>query len=282
MDDKISYGILIVISHIPMPAVTVVMSVYNGEKYIAAAIDSMLAQTLTDFELLIVDDGSQDSTAQIARAYQERDSRVRFFQLARNMGLAAARNHAIAEATGEYITLMDGDDISLSERLERQVDFLRANPQIGVVGVSGRAVSADLAPLWDFDLPEQHSLIILDMFIGVGLIYSTVMLRRETLNAVGGYDAARRAGEERDLAWRLLVDADLKFANLPDHLLLYRRHDSSLSHNQSPSMRAQRGRSHHSHADISMGQSSAKCPGSLLSAALGQKTRLGRQKSSQD
>ena len=114
-----------------MPAVSVILSVYNGEKYLAEAIDSILAQTFSDFELIIVDDGSSDSTASIARAYAQRDSRIRFMQLARNMGLADARNHGIAAARGEFATMMDADDISLPQRLEKQVGFLRANPAIG-------------------------------------------------------------------------------------------------------------------------------------------------------
>ena len=91
---------------------------FNGEKYVAEAIDSILVQTFTDFELIIVDDGSQDSSAQIIRAYEKRDERIRFFQLVQNAGRAAACNHAIPLAQGEYLTLMDCDDVSLPERLQ--------------------------------------------------------------------------------------------------------------------------------------------------------------------
>lgn len=222
------------------PTASVVMSVYNGELYLAEAIDSILAQTLTDFELLIVDDGSQDSSAQIIRSYTERDSRIRFFQLERNMGIADARNHAIAAATGEFITIMDCDDISMPKRLEKQASFLEANPDIGVVGVSGRAVSADLAPLFDLNLQQQHCKIVLDLFVGVGLIYSTIMLRGNSLCAIGGYEPGRRTSEERDLAWRLLYDLKLRFANLPEHLLLYRRHERSIGHTKDLNLLAER------------------------------------------
>ena len=177
-----------------MPLVSVVMAVYNGEDYLAEAIDSMLAQTLSDFELLIVDDGSQDNSAQIVRSYQNRDGRIRFFQLERNMGVADARNHAIAQAMGKYTTFMDCDDISLPERLEKQVAFLRANSNVEAVGTSGQAVSETLAPLFDLCMPQHHAIIVLDMFIGVGLIFNTTMLRTDLLKAVGAYDAGRTGG----------------------------------------------------------------------------------------
>ena len=223
-----------------MPRVSVVMPVYNSQKYLAEAIDSILAQTFSDLELIIVDDGSADSTASIVRAYAQRDSRIRFMQLARNMGIADARNHGIAAASGEFATMMDGDDISLPQRLEKQVGFLRANPAIGVVGVCGRAVNEDLAPLYDFRLPQRHACIAFDMFVGIGLIYTTIMLRLATLKALGGYEAGRRAGEERELAWRLLFEGRQRFANLPDQLLLYRRHSSGISSDRDPKRDAER------------------------------------------
>ncbi len=223
-----------------MSLVSVIMAVYNGEAYLAESIDSILTQTFSDFELIIVDDGSQDNSAEIIRGYQDRDSRIRFFQLERNMGIADARNRAIAEAIGEYLTIMDCDDISFPERLEKQVDFLQANPDTSVVGVSGQAVGADLAPLFNLNMPQRHCIIVLDMFVGVGLMFQTIMLSIDSLRSVGGYAPGRRTGEERDLTWRLLFEKKQKFANLPQHLLLYRRHELSVSHSQDPMLQAQR------------------------------------------
>ena len=223
-----------------MPRVAVIMAVYNGETHIVQAIDSVLSQTLTDFELLIVDDGSQDNSAKIIRSYQERDSRIRCFQLEANRGVADARNRAIAEANSKYVTIMDCDDISLPQRLERQVAFLEAHPEIGLVGVSGHAVDKDLSPLFELNMQQQHCLIVLEMYIGIGFMFQTIMTSLAALNDVGGHAPGRYAGEERDLAWRLLTDGRLKFANLADHLLIYRRHESSLSHNEDPGLQAQR------------------------------------------
>ena len=213
-----------------MPQVSVIMPVFNGEKYLAEAIDSILEQTFTDFELLIVDDASQDRSAEIAQCYAQRDERVLLFQLDRNAGAGEARNRGIFAARGEYIAIMDCDDVSLPHRLERQARFLSANPEIGVVGVCGQAVTEDLTTvLFELKVPEAHCLIVFDMFAGIGTIYQAIMARADLLRAVGAYQAGRRHGEDRDLLWRLVKESGAKLANLPYRLLLYRRHSRSLS-----------------------------------------------------
>ena len=117
-----------------MPLVSVVMPVYNTEKYVGEAIESILGQTFSDFEFIIVDDGSRDRSPAIIRDYERSDERIRCLRLERNAGTAAAKNHGIAAATGEFIAGMDSDDVSLPERLGKQLEFLRANPDIGAVG----------------------------------------------------------------------------------------------------------------------------------------------------
>ena len=129
-----------------MPAVSVVMPVYNGEKYVAEAIESILAQTFTDFEFIIVDDGSRDRSPEIISDYERRDDRIRFLAFEQNKGRAAAKNLGIEAATGQYIAGMDSDDVSLPQRLEKQVDFLRANPDIGVVGACAPLTDENLNP----------------------------------------------------------------------------------------------------------------------------------------
>lgn len=223
-----------------MPLVSVIMAVYNGEAFLAQAIESVLSQTLTDFELLIVDDGSRDNSAEIIRSFQKRDGRIRFFQLGVNSGIADARNRAIAAATSKYVTIMDCDDICMPKRLELQVAYLESQPEIGIVGVSGRAVDENLSPLFELNMRQQHCLIVLEMFIGVGLMFQTIMTSLSALSLVGGYAPGRRTGEERDLTWRLLTEGRLKFANLGDHLLIYRRHERSVSHSQDAGLQAER------------------------------------------
>ena len=216
------------------------MPVYNGEKYLAEAIDSILAQTFTDFELIIVDDGSEDGSLDLMRTYEARDDRIRSIALERNMGIADARNHGIAAASGEFIATMDCDDISLPQRFEKQVNFLEAHPEIGAVGTAGQAVNEDMTKvLFDLKVPEEHCRIILAKFVGVSFIYTTIMVRGAVMKAVGGYLPGRRTGEERELYWRILWETRTRFANLPDNLYLYRRHSQSIGHDRNAMLEAE-------------------------------------------
>lgn len=221
-----------------MPPVSVVMPVYNGERYLAEAIDSILAQTFTDFELLIVDDESTDGSAEIIRAYEAQDSRIRFFQLAENGGAGAARNHAINAANGAYVTPMDCDDLSVASRLQQQVNFLNANSEIGAVGGCGRAVSGDLATLfYRQESPQSHALSVMRIFCGDGFVQASIMFRREFLDAVAGYDPSLRFAEDIDLVLRLLFETGIKFANLQEDLLIFRRHAESTTMSQPQQLR---------------------------------------------
>lgn len=202
------------------------MPVYNGEKFLAEAIESMLGQTYSNFEFLIVDDGSADNSVKIARAYAERDSRIRLFQLERNMGKADARNVGCFAAKGDYIAGMDCDDISLPLRLEKQVNFLETNPGIGLVGVCADVVDEDTTTLlYKYMVAQSHSLIVFNWFIGESYLGGAFMLRRAYFEAVDGYEPGRRAVDDLDLLARLFSQTDIQLANLPDFLYLYRRHE---------------------------------------------------------
>ena len=207
-----------------MPAVTVVMPVYNGEMYVAEAIESVLGQTYTDFEFIIVDDGSQDGSFEIIRSYEACDDRIRVLRFKRNLGSPIARNHAINLSTAEYIAMLDCDDVCLPQRLERQVEYLSANRAIGVLGSGAQAVNAELSPLYRFDLPEHHALIAFNVFVGSFFVHPTVMMRRQLLDAVGGYKPTQWTADDAELWSRLMWRT--RFANLPEPLLLYRRHEA--------------------------------------------------------
>ncbi len=208
-----------------MPLVSVIMPVYNGEKYLPEAIDSILTQTFTDFELLIVDDGSQDGSADIIRSYAEADNCIHFLQHEENLGQAQALNTGIAAAAGELITMMDCDDVSLPERLEKQVAFLEAHPNIGGVGTRRKVFNHDLSTLkWCTQLPEQHALIALNWFIASNTLGATLMLRREYLLEVGGYESGRLAVQDLEFESRLFHQTSIRFAGLPEHLYIHRQH----------------------------------------------------------
>lgn len=219
-----------------MPLVSVVMPVYNADKYVAEAIESILAQTFADFELIIVDDGSHDRSPEIIREYARRDDRVRFLRQERNQGVSCARNRGIDAAGGEFLALMDSDDVSLPTRLEQQLRFLQQNPDIGVVGVGAKKLNQDLTALVGMRaLPRLHAPIVLSLFLGAGsLVAGSLMIRLQPLRAVGGFADHLRYAEESDLFVRLLVQTKIRFANLPEILYLQRIHDSNKSSHSEP------------------------------------------------
>ncbi len=209
------------------PAITVAMSVYNAAPFLAQAIESILAQTLGDFEFLIVNDGSSDGSAEIIEAYAARDSRIRPIHQA-NRGLVASLNRMIGEARAPLIARMDGDDISRPERFARQVAFLDANPDFGVVGTltvnideAGNEswLNADQPTSWDGFLDALKDKPL--------LCHPSTMIRTEMLRAAGGYRAAFKHCEDYDLWLRL--SERTKLTSLPDRLLLYRYSDSQVS-----------------------------------------------------
>ncbi len=209
------------------PLVSVLMPAYNGEKYLAEAIDSILTQTFADFEFIIVDDGSTDGSAQIIRDYAQRDERIRFFQHAVNRGQSSALNTGLAEARGEYIAGMDADDISLPERLRKQVDFLNKNPAIGVVATWRRLIDQDAQPLDIVEAPANHVHIVFNLVIGaVNIGGALAMMRRSLLESVGGYDESVLV---RDWELWTRLASRTRFANLPETLYLNRKHDANLT-----------------------------------------------------
>ena len=206
-----------------MPLVSVVMPVYNSELYLAEAIESILAQTFTDFEFIIVDDGSEDNSAAIIRQYAERDPRIQLLRLEENRGHGAARNLGLAGAKGEYIAGQDSDDISLPERLGRQVRLLQSQPEIGAVSVYARVVSEELNPVYNRESAQRHAEIVLDCFIGMlsaPFQHAAIMMRRQLILDAGGYDNSLRYSPDCELITRLL--GHTMFANIAEHLYLYR------------------------------------------------------------
>src|SRR4030067_740036 len=157
-----------------VPKVTVLMPVYNGEKYLKEAIDSVLAQTLKDFEFLIINDCSTDKTQEILESY--RDTRIRLFRQS-NKGLTRSLNKGIQLSRGEYVARMDADDIALPERLEKQVTFFEKRPEIGVVGSFHSEVSASLHKSIVKKFPSDDSTIRKMLIKENPFSHPTVMMR---------------------------------------------------------------------------------------------------------
>lgn len=206
------------------PKVSVLMPAYNSEKYIAEAIESILNQTFTDFEFVIINDGSTDNTAKIVKDYAKRDKRIRFIDNKKNQGVAKTRNQLLGLANGEYIAYQDSDDISLPHRLSVQVGFLDKHKDISVLG----------AVLETF--PKTEKIIslpcpkILDFYESNPVPNPVVMFRKNDIEAYGfKYNEEFQTCEDYDF-WVRVVRV-LKIFNLNDVLYRYRILENSLSHN---------------------------------------------------
>jgi hypothetical protein len=213
----------------PGPAITVAMSVHDGEPYLAESIASVLAQSFEDFEFLILDDGSKDGSAATIARFAATDSRIRLISR-ENRGLIASLNELLAEASAPLIARMDADDVCRPQRFERQVAFLRANPDHGVVGTwsediddRGRSIRCNGA-----DQPLTHDEFIASIAAyGPLLCHPAVMYRSDLVRAVRGYHAAFLHCEDLDLWLRLATRT--RIANIPERLLRYRRSDGQIS-----------------------------------------------------
>lgn len=210
------------------PRVSVLMPVYNGERCLREAVESILNQTFTDFEFVIVDDGSTDNTWQILQGYAANEPRIALVRNETNVGLARSLNKGLELARGEYIARMDADDVSLPERLATQVAFLDEHPEVGVVGCAAYVIDAEGSPTSIMRQPTMHGLILWSLCFSTPFIHPTVLLRKAVIERVGWYDDVLSANQDRDL-WQRLSSVT-RFANLSDAFLSYRIHPGSVSH----------------------------------------------------
>jgi glycosyltransferase involved in cell wall biosynthesis len=212
------------------PEISVIMPVYNREDYLKGAVDSICTQTFTDFEFIIVDDGSTDRTAAVLRQCGRDDARIVIVEQ-QNKGCTEALNRGLRLARGKFIARMDSDDYSLPHRFERQLAFLHAHPDVVALGCAyekmdgrGRIFSRSTSPV-------THEEIDAVLFRGYcPLNHPSVMMRRSAVVAVGGYDDRYPCGQDYDL-WLRLAEVG-RLANLPDVLFRYRHHDGAITESQ--------------------------------------------------
>ncbi len=217
-----------------MPRISVIMPAYNAEAYIGEAIDSILAQTFSDFELLVIDDGSSDSTPEIIESYS--DPRVRLVRNPHNMGVARTLNHGLDLAVGEYIARMDADDIALPERFARQVAFMDAHPEVAVCACAISFFGASRGTRFFSTLPGQ---LKVDLLFGNCFAHPTVMLRAALFGREGyRYDPSFSRMEDFDLWCRVAEKHAL--AAIPEILLSYRIHPNQITQNPTPENTEQR------------------------------------------
>ena len=207
------------------PSVSVVMPVRNASNYLKYSIESILEQSFGDFELLIVDDGSADDSAEVLRRYADADSRIRLTVRA-NAGLVPTLNEMLRAARGEFIARMDADDVALPNRFKDQLDFLRTHPDIVCVGGAYMRIDEKGRRLMRINLKQDHESIQKDALSGnCQLCHPSVMMRRNAVLTAGGYDKRWEYAEDLDL-WLRLGEIG-RIANLPQVILNYRLHEKS-------------------------------------------------------
>jgi glycosyltransferase involved in cell wall biosynthesis len=204
------------------PKITVLMPVYNCELYIQEAVDSILNQTFTDFEFLIIDDASSDSTVSLIKKYN--DPRIQLIEKPINTGYTNSLNLGLQLAKGKYIARMDGDDISLLERFAKQVAFLEANPAVILCGTWYSIIGSDRI----VKVPESHDAIKVALLKGNCLAHPSVMIRKRSLEVFSTvYDVSKEPAEDYDLWVRLVMEG--KLYNLQEVLLDYRTHSNQVT-----------------------------------------------------
>ena len=188
------------------PAVSVIMPAYNALPHLRAAVESVLNQTFGDFEFLIVNDASTDGTGEALNEYAAADPRVRVLDRGK-VGYTAALNLMAAEARGEFLARMDADDVCRPGRLEKQVAFLRANPDCVLTGAAVRLIDDDGDPLWVMRRAEEHEEILAGLLHEPSrsghVVHPTVLVRAEALGRAGRYDPAEEPAEDLALWFRL-------------------------------------------------------------------------------
>ena len=211
------------------PAISVVLPVYNAETYVREAVESILAQTFTDFELIVINDGSTDGSGVILRELAARDARIVLVERP-NDGLVSALNEGIKIARAELIARMDADDVAMPERFALQHARMVQEPELAVLGSFIRFIDRDgaIIRLYD-DLPltptaamrfvEEHGCLV---------VHPTVMMRRDAVLKAGGYRKAFCHAEDYEL-WLRMIDLGYAIANLPDPLLNRRWHGANVS-----------------------------------------------------
>jgi len=208
------------------PLVSVLMPAYNCEQYIAEAIESIIQQTYTNWELIIVDDGSTDSTAQIIKSYQTKDERIILYQFSENKGIPFARNKCLELAKGEYLGNLDSDDIALPQRLEKQIQFMEQNLEIGICGTWAKAINDNNQEIGIYRPPQDNQNIIFNLLFATHFMVNTsMMIRKKTILI---YQKKYEVTED----YKFLMDSiknGVVLSNYADILITFRRLETGVS-----------------------------------------------------
>ncbi|VXD22702.1 Glycosyl transferase [Planktothrix serta PCC 8927] len=211
--------------------VSVIIPVYNGDRYLSQAIDSVLSQTYSNYEIIIVDDGSTDNTSEIIQHYVEscQDSSLIRYIFQSNQGVAAARNRGIEEARGELIALLDQDDVFLPKKLEHQVACFEANPNVAIVNSGWRLIDHNNNKISDIEPWHNLPNLTLETWITrTPILPSALMFRRSAWQQIGGFDSRFNGVDDVDFIWRLALH-EYSAIWLTEITVNYRQHEETVS-----------------------------------------------------
>lgn len=208
-----------------MPKISVVMPVYNGEKYLRETMDSVLNQTFGDFEFIIINDASKDSTEEIIKSYG--DDRIVYLKNEQNLGVAGSLNRGLDAAKGEYIARIDADDIAMPQRFEKQVTFMDAHPEIGVCGSCVRIFEEDGSER-DFIYSETDAEIRVDMLFNCAFAHPSIIIRKAILDENNLFYNIKYEKAEDYRMWYDILKVS-KGHNLRETLLRYRHHQGQVT-----------------------------------------------------
>lgn len=204
------------------PLISVVMPVYNGERFLIDAIKSILNQSLSNFEFLIIDDGSIDNTMSIINSFT--DNRIRVIKQNENKGIVDALNKGIDAARGQYIARMDADDIALERRFEKQYSFMQSNPLTAVCGTQAFFIDDQSESIGELRTATNNDEISVNMIFNNSFIHSSTFFKSDILKEYK-YSKEYQYAEDFHLFMRISLDHPV--ANLPDFLCCYRNHNNS-------------------------------------------------------
>ena len=202
------------------PAISIVMAAYNEEQSIGRAIESILAQTFINWELIIIDDGSTDTTTEVIERYANNDSRIRLFSNEVNMQLPASLNKGIGLAKADLVARADADDVNLPERLSKQYDYLREHGDVDVVGTAGYLLDEAGCRVGCYTHPLTHAELEELPFIKIQFFHPSVLIRRRFFDRAGLYNPNYPRGQDKEL-WLRGLKAGCRYANLPEKLIEY-------------------------------------------------------------
>lgn len=204
--------------------ISVLLPVFNGEKFLRQAVDSVLNQSLGDFEFIILDDGSTDSSNDIVNSYK--DSRIKHFQL-EHRGIPKTLNYGLSLAKYDYVAIMNQDDICFKRRFEKQVQFLWHNPQIDILGTNYIQIDENANIIRKVKLPEADKYIKKLLPYYCSLQHSSTMFKKYSIKLFGGYNTNYLLASDWELYLNLIEE--LNYCNLQNYLLMYRVHNNNAS-----------------------------------------------------